>query len=58
MKLHDIITARDISEEKLKKSSLMPIELPKFHGFGSKLDIYNFKSEFQRLMQPKVQSIY
>ena len=30
IKLHEIITQRDISEEKLKKSSLIPIELSKF----------------------------
>ena len=58
MKLHSILTERDISEEKLKKSSLIPIELSKFKGYDSKLDIYTFKSEFQKLIQPNVQNIY
>ena len=54
IKLHKIITDRDISEEKLKKSSLIPLELPKFKGFDSKFDIFTFKSEFERLIQPTI----
>ena len=57
-KLHQIITKRDISEEKLKKSSLIPIELPKFKGYDSKLDIYSFRSEFEKLVHPTLQKIY
>ena len=54
IKLHKIITDRDISEEKLKKSSSIPLELPKFKGFDSKFDIFTFKSEFERLIQPTI----
>ena len=46
-KLHEIITERDISEEKLKRSSSLPLELPKFKGFDSKLDIYTSKSNLR-----------
>ena len=58
MKLHDLMMERDISEEKLKKSLATPIELDKFSGFGSKMDIYTFRSEFERLIQPGRQKIY
>ena len=53
-KLHSIITDRDISEEKLKKSSGLNIELAKFKGYESKLDIYSFKRDFERLIQPNI----
>ena len=57
-KLYDIIAKRDISEEKLKKSDKIPIELPKFKGYDSKLDIYTFRSEFEKVVQPTLQKIY
>ena len=57
-KLYDITVKRDISEEKLKKSSKIPIELPKFKGYDSKLDIYTFRSEFEKVIQPTLQKIY
>ena len=53
--LHDIMTKRDISEEKLKRSCSVPIELQKFKGYDSKLDVYSFKSEFEKLVQPTIQ---
>ena len=56
--LHSIVTARDISEEKLKNLSGLTIELPKFQGYDSKIDIYTFKSEFEKLIQPKHQKRY
>ena len=31
------------------------IELSKFKGYESKHDIYTFKSEFEKLVQPRVQ---
>ena len=58
MKLYELMTERDISEEKLKKSSSITIELEKFKGFDSKLDIYSFRTEFERYIQKNVQSSY
>ena len=54
-KLNHIITERDISEEKLKNASWLKIELPKFKGYESKIDIYSFKTEFEKLIQPTIQ---
>ena len=56
--LHSIFTERDISEEKLKNASGLKIELPKFKGYESKTDIYSFKSEFEKLIQPTIQKQY
>ena len=56
--LHGLISSRDVSEEKLKKSKDLPIELPKFRGYDSKLDIYSFRSEFEKLIQPSIQKQY
>ena len=56
--LHGLIVDRDISEEKLKKSKSLSIELPKFDGYESKLDIYSFRYEFEKLIQPSIQKQY
>ena len=58
MKLCELISERDISEEKLKKSSSITIELQKFKGYDSKLDIYSFRSEFEKLVEKTVQKSY
>ena len=55
--LFSISTARDITEEKLKNLSGLTIELEKFQGYDSKIDIYTFKSEFEKLIQPKIQNV-
>ena len=54
IKLHAISTARDISEEKLKNASSLNIDLAKFKGYESKLDIYSFRNEFEKLIQPTI----
>ena len=56
--LFSISSARDITEEKLKNLSGLTIELEKFQGYDSKIDIYTFKSEFEKLIQPKIQKRY
>ena len=56
--LHTVFTERDISEEKLKNASGLKIELPKFKGYESKNDIYSFKTEFEKLVQPTIQKRY
>ena len=56
--LFALISDRDVSEEKLKKSKDLPIDLPKFRGYDSKLDIFSFRSEFEKLVQPAIQKQY
>ena len=46
---------RDLSAEKVKNASFLKIEVPKFHGYGSKLDFYSFRSEFEKLISPRIQ---
>ena len=49
------IDDRDISEKKLKNSAELDIELPKFEGYNSDMDVYTFKAEFKKLIEPFVQ---
>ena len=56
--LYSLVTSRDITEEKLKSFSVLDIELGKFHGYDSKMGIYAFKNDFERLIQPKYQKPY
>ena len=51
-KLYQIIEERGIDEEKLRRGHDVPVELPKFSGYESKLDIYSFRADFERLIQP------
>ena len=53
--ISDAIKTRDISEKKLKNSSNMDINLPKFSGHDSDMDIYTFRSEFRKLIEPFAQ---
>ena len=48
--LRKILRDRDLSREKVKNSQLLKLELPKFHGYDSKLNFYSFKSEFEKLI--------
>ena len=50
------ISKRDISEEKIKNASTLGIKLPKFKGYHSPLDYYTFKSEFEKLVVPRIAS--
>ena len=54
-KLHALMCERDISAEKLRNASTITVELAKFKGYESKLDIYSFRSEFEKLIQPSCQ---
>ena len=49
------IVDRDLSEEKIKNASLLGIKIPKFSGYQSQMDFYTFKSEFEKLIVPRVQ---
>ena len=46
---------RDISEKKLQTSAFLDIQIPKFDGYNSEMDIYTFKAEFKKLVEPFVQ---
>ena len=52
--LASAIVTRDISPEKLKNASLLGIKLDPYKGYESSIDIYTFKSEFEKLIAPHV----
>ena len=54
-KIRDTIQDRDISEEKLKNAAGLHVDLPKFNGHYSEMDIFTFRSEFKKLIEPYVQ---
>ena len=55
-KLHSLMTERDISAEKLRNAATTSsVELSKFKGYDSKLDVYSFRTEFEKLIQPSIQ---
>ena len=54
-KLEDVVIQRDITADKMKSASEVTIELEKFCGYDSKKDIFTFKTEFQRHVEPKYQ---
>ena len=56
--LQTIVLERDISESKIKNLSSLKIEIPKFSGYNSKIDIYTFKTIFQKLVEPTMQKKY
>ena len=49
--LGDLIRERDISEEKLKYS----LKNLKFEGYDSDMDVYTFRAEFEKLIEPVIQ---
>ena len=49
------IIKRDISEEKLRNAVGLKIELPKFKGYDSDTDLYTFRTEYEKLVEPYVQ---
>ena len=53
--LHKVIKSRDISEQKLKNAAGLKIELKKFKGYESDIDIYTFRSSFKKLIEPNIQ---
>ena len=54
-KLDQIIRERDLSEEKLKRAFELKINIPKFKGYGSEVDIYTFRAKFEKLVEPVLQ---
>ncbi len=57
-KLYQEIEERGVDEDKLKRGGDVTIELSKFKGYDSKLDIYSFRAEFERLIQPTILKRY
>ena len=55
--LDKIIEDRDISEQKLKNSAGLNIAMEKFKGYNSVTDVYTFRSEFRKLVEPEVRKI-
>ena len=53
--VRNTIADRDISEKKLKNSVGLNIQLPKFKGYQSELNIFTFRSEFKKLIEPNIQ---
>ncbi len=49
-----VIKERVISEKKLENAANLKIELSKFKGYNSEVDIYTFRSEFSKLIEPYV----
>ena len=51
--LRDQIAELNVCKERLSGSSILKIELSKFSGFDSPLDIYTFQNEFEKLFSSK-----
>ena len=47
--INNEVNEREISKQELFKESNLKINLPKFSGYDSKLDIYTFQSEFLKI---------
>ena len=52
--LNLIVSKRDISEKKLNNAAGLHINIPKFSGYSSELDIFTFRSEFSKLIEPTI----
>ena len=54
-KVRSAISIRDVSEKKLKNAIGLKINLSKFKGHNSDVDVYTLRSEFSKLVEPNVQ---
>ena len=54
-KLVETIAKRDISEKKLSTSAGLKIDFKKFSGYDSPMDIYTFKNDFKKFIEPFIQ---
>ena len=52
------VTNRDLSEEKLKSALTLNLKIPKFSGYDSQLDIFSFKKEFAKHVEPYLSKIH
>ena len=51
--LTDEIAERDLSDEKMKNSTTLGIDLPPFKGYDSPTDYFTFKLDFEKLVSPR-----
>ena len=56
--LGNLLRELNISDEKVKSVHNLKIELPKFKGYDSDMDIFTFRKEFEKLIEPVVQKAY
>ena len=49
--INNEVKNREIAKQKLFNESKLRINLPKFFGYESKLDIYSFQSEFLKIYE-------
>ena len=52
--LSRLVVERDVTPDKLRNASMLEIEIPKFTGYDAKMDIFTFKTEFKKLVEPVV----
>lgn len=50
------VQERDLTEGKIKDATALGLTLGKFAGYSSQMDYYTFRSEFERLVVPRVQA--
>ena len=48
----NLILSRDITEGKLKNVLELKPEIPKYNGYECKMDIFTFRKEFEKLIEP------
>ena len=53
--VHQEVENRDLSEEKIRNALGLKIKIPKFTGYESPMDIYTFRTQFEKLVTPYVQ---
>ena len=46
---------RDVTPDKIKNGAGLKIDQPKFSGYDSYNDVYTFKSQFKKIIEPTVQ---
>ena len=51
--LADEVILRDLTKEKMKNASTVGLKVKPFSGWGSKSDIYTFKSDFDKFVAPR-----
>ena len=50
--LEEIILCRDVTEGKLKNVLELKPDIPNFNGYDSKMDIFSFRKEFEKSIEP------
>ena len=53
--VRDEVEARDLSKEKIRNALGLKIEIPRFCGYDSAMDIYTFREKFEKFVAPYVQ---